>query len=497
MGAIESDLEYQYYAEPLSNINPSTIEFEYWVSIHNVFKEIYSLPVLFQEISPELASEALTLSAEKHLDSTQSEAWNKLRNAARIFAKAENYANNCSKFSLQVLNNAYQAAFFKETHEKATASAFAKLGNYASELFTAKCEAEKFPFDFEKYKASILEVIRFFHFMYDFDEHIMNEPSYLLILESLSKILTFMSSDKPASGPDSAIDPASLSRSMTFLKSTAPLTQLFVKLATSHGAQQLILYERAISRVVIISCMTLHKNLALDIEDTSMLLKAVTQSMILLEAIEPLGCFSGKVAQKVPSELSIQTLGIYANQEASALQDLALRLLLALKTRCKLPKDAPMIVAAVFERIIVKDVMESYSKSAVISSPLKKEVPSSPPVMKEEHKLEADNNKSASDAKQEGENAVPDKKEETTKSEGRKEIGIETKKVEEAKEVKLPIDGSCTSSKAEELAKKDINPEIANTVEPDHKPAETSATTSVDPSSSNAPPPSKETNTTN
>jgi len=367
MGAVESDVENQYYEEHLLNINPSTIEFEYWVSIHNIFAEIYTLPAIFQQISPDLASDALTIPIGKSIELSQCEIILKLDKAAQAFIQAENFATNCSKFSLQIMNNAYQAAYFKQNHEKSHETAFMKIGNFATNLFmTTKYDIDKFPFDFEKYKASVLEVIRFLHFIYDFDEHIQNETSYLLILERFEKLMTPNLFESLNSNKQKILsDATSLSRSINFLKLTAPLTHLFVKMASEQGAHQLILYENCISRIVIVCCMTLHKNLTLDIEDTTMLLKAITQGLIILEQIEPLGVFSPQVEQKIPSLVGIQTIGLYINQESgnAELHNQALKLLLSLKTRCKIPKDASEVIQAIFERIIPEELNEVPKKN--------------------------------------------------------------------------------------------------------------------------------------
>jgi len=347
MGAVESKLEHKYYTDSLSNINPSSYEFDYWIGAHKVFKSIYTVPSLFQGIDTKLASEALSIGT--NVDSSQFELVDKLDQAAQIILKAKNYANDCSALALEILFKAHEVPDLEERKANSESSRLVKLGNYAKGFFVNKCEPDAFAFEFDDFQACLLEVIRFFHFIYDFDEHIQEESSYLLILESLKKVIGLQNVELPKI----RTTPEELNVLISFLKSLSPMTRLLIRMIISKEKDYIELSKKVIARVVIICSMSLHKNLNLIVEDITILLKAITEGMLILESIEPLGCLSIEVAKKIPSELAVQTLGLYANNmDEEELQSLALRLLLALKARCKAPKQVPEVVRGILDKAV-------------------------------------------------------------------------------------------------------------------------------------------------
>lgn len=260
MGA---EQEHEYYDESsLSNVNPSTLEFEYWVSIHSTFRELYELG--------------------SHLRQSPTDS----------LAKAQTLSINCTKISLQVLANAYQAAFFNGTQDRTHAST---IGRLTDSLFATQCEASRFPFDFARYKASVLEVATYLQFAFEHEE-------ILQIAKEFS--------------------------------------------VQARRGEQIRLYECALGKVVIILCNTAQKNAVLPTEDIAMMMKAAAEAMIILDAIEPLGCLSGEGTKKLPTILALETIARYL--ENAALKDLARSLLKSVKTRCKASQDSPV------ERIFAK-----------------------------------------------------------------------------------------------------------------------------------------------
>ena len=183
------------------------------------------------------------------------ELLNKFDNAALIILKIQNMATNCCKSSLQILDKAYHIADMRITQEKNNTSNFIKFTNYTKSFFSANCEIDAFPFEFDDFQACILEVIRFLHFIYDFDEHIRGENSYLNIIESLKKIME----SKVIELEKLKITTEDMRTTIIFLKSVFPMTQLFAKLIIINGEEYIDLHKKTLSRVIIICCMTLHK----------------------------------------------------------------------------------------------------------------------------------------------------------------------------------------------------------------------------------------------
>ncbi len=466
MGAVESELENEYYEEGLANVNPSTVEFEYWVSIHNVFKEVYEIPQLLQDLPKSLASEALELPVGRPLEFEQCQVLQRLDLAVQTVVKAENFGVNCTKFSLQVLTNAHQAASFRISHEKSNASALKKLGNYASGLLTSKCEAEEFPFEFMKYKACILEVVRYMHFMLDFDAYVQDETSYLLMLQTFQKLFTKeMAASLEKHAIKLATGPVELSRAVAFLSGTAPLAKQFFSQAGYNGAPQLATFARSLGRIVIACCMTLHKNLLLDVDDTTLLLKAVTEGIILLDHFEPLGCFSEKVVQKLPSLVAVQTVALFANSSSNPeVQSISVALLCTMKTSCKMPKDTHPVIRGLFERVTVRArPADEFPPARPAADPQEQEAepelaPETDTRMVEEQKKEETVPSEIKKAEPEEKKQLVEKKEEAKKSES------EEKRVEENKESSLA--SSCSPATKPESPKAEEKKGLGDKQEP-------------------------------
>ena len=92
----------------------------------------------------------------------------------------------------------------------------------------------------------------------------------------------------------------------------------------------------------------------LEVDDTVLLMKAVVEGMIVVDQLESFGCFSGKVTQRVPSLLVVQTIGLYITHSNPELQELALVLLYQLKVKCKKPKDMPEVIQQILASVILE-----------------------------------------------------------------------------------------------------------------------------------------------
>eukprot|EP00831_Metopus_contortus_P046817 TRINITY_DN37659_c0_g1_i1.p1 TRINITY_DN37659_c0_g1~~TRINITY_DN37659_c0_g1_i1.p1 ORF type:complete len:325 (-),score=53.65 TRINITY_DN37659_c0_g1_i1:16-990(-) len=225
---------------------------------------------------------------------------------------------------------------------------------YATSFFESKVEAEEFPFDFERYQACLMEAARFLHFVFDFDTHVQKETHYLLILQSYQKHLGPVIekyAEKKKVTLKSNLD--TVNRSINFLQGVWPLSKMVVReMSNSSDSKQILL--RSLGRLLISCCMTLHKNVNLDVDDTILFMKAAAEGMVILDQLEPQGCFSEKALPWIPSLLVVQTIGLYINHSNPELQELALVLLYQLKVKSKSPKDMPEVIKEILGSVVLE-----------------------------------------------------------------------------------------------------------------------------------------------
>ena len=311
MGAIESPLESEYFEESLATMDPSQMEFDFWINLHQSLKNSENISSCFTNYQKETENIKL-LSSESYSNQNKMELIKRLDNTTLNLVKLLEFCRLGIGLSMEVFNKCFQEAYFDKLAEESSMSKISQLFKSAEKIFTEKMEIEKFQFDFKNFKASLYEVLKYLVFQHDCDDFFLTNSELINDFYFFKRIFLDIPGNLRASLKTKIDDMNAIS---DFLSKDKPAACLFCREILICGSSQISIILGSLSRLIIICSNTLLKNNEIEKSECVFLMKCIVSCLIIHDELSINGVFDELNKDKVPFLMAVQVLGKFASSE--------------------------------------------------------------------------------------------------------------------------------------------------------------------------------------